>query len=142
MPHRPSEQGYTLVEVVIATLIIAMMAGPMMSVALTGRMSVGRTDRRVAAAASVRRLSETLKAFVTADRTLALGPGSGADGWTLPGDDSGAYALAAGHHALQVSQWAPALAAYQGAIAYDVAVRSTPSGPQPDVTFSIAWSEP
>lgn len=134
-------RGFTLVELIIATLMIGVIAGAMMSVTLTGRMSVGRVDRRVAAAAAVRGVSEALKAYVTADRTLAQGPGVGADGWTLPGDLSVLPAFAAGHHELSTGRWAPVLAAQGGRISYDVTLRQTGSGPQPDVRFAVSWSD-
>ena len=114
----------------------------MMSVALSSSMNTGHTDRRLAAAAAVRKISESLKAYVTADPTLARGPGVGSDNWSLPGDSSGLTALEAGHHQLASAQWLSALQTFNGRISYDVVVRATPSGPQPDVTFSIAWDEP
>src|SRR4051812_43834760 len=107
-----------MVEVVVAILLIAMMTGPMMSVALTSRMSVGRTDRRMAASICAKRVSEALKAYVTADRSLAFGPGMGADGWSLPGDQAGGYALGAGLHDLDSALWLQPLASYQGRISY------------------------
>ena len=133
--------GFTLIELIVATLMIGVIAGAMMSLTLTGRMSVGRVDRRVSAAAAVRGVSEALKAYVTADRALAQGPGAGPDGWTLPGDLSVLPAFGAGHHELSTAQWAPALAAQGGRISYDVAVRQTPSGPEPDVSFSVSWND-
>lgn len=137
-----TEKGYTLIEVIIAILLVAMMTPPIMSVALTSRMSTGRSDRRMAAAGAVRALSEQLKAYVTADMTLAAGPGSGVNGWILPGDQSGLTALQAGHHDLSAAQWLPALASFGGTISYDVTTRSTPSGPAADLTFNVAWNEP
>lgn len=131
-----------MVEVVISLLLFAMLAGPILSVALSGKMASGRADRRIAAAGAVRRVSEHLKAYVTADRAVVRGPGEGDDGWALPGDASRRGALEPGHHELSPQRWAPALASYSGAISYDVAVRQTPSGPQPDVSFSVSWEEP
>lgn len=135
-------RGSSLAEVVIAVLIVAMMAAPIMSVALTSTMSSGRSSRRVAAAESVRRVSEHLKSFVTADTTVAQGPGQGIDGWVFPGDDSTLYALHAGHHDLAPALWVPDLVPYQGRISYDVSLATTTTGPQPDVVFSVTWTEP
>jgi type II secretory pathway pseudopilin PulG len=136
-------RGSSLVEVIISILMLALLATPIMSVALSGHMAAGRADRRIAAAAAVRRLSEHLKAFVTADKTVVRGPGGGDDGWHLPGDGGLRGALDAGHHELDPAQWLPTtLTAYGGRLSYDVTPRMTPSGIQPDVSFSVSWDEP
>lgn len=109
---------------------------------LSGSMSVGRFERRTAAVDAARRVAEELKQYVTADRSLVNGPGAGLDGWSLPGDLSGSWALAEGSHPLDSAVWAAPLAAYGGTLSYTVAVRNTPSGPQPDVTFRVDWAEP
>lgn len=137
-----NERGSSLMEVIVAILLLAMMATPIMSVALSGRMASGRADRRIAAAAAIRRVSEHLKAYVTADRALARGPGDGDDGWALPGDASKASALDPGHHELEPAVWVPALAPFSGKISYDVSVRRTPSGAEPSVGFRVSWDEP
>ncbi len=142
MRIRRRESGFTLVEVVIAILLLALIALPLMMALVTGRTASGRSARSVLATAAIHRVSEHLKAYVTADRSLARGPGVGADGWSLPGDRSGSWALAAGRHELDGATWAPDLAAYGGRLAYDVTVRQTPSGPVPTVTFDMTWDEP
>ncbi|HEX4047479.1 MAG TPA: hypothetical protein VH309_06575 [Elusimicrobiota bacterium] len=138
------DRGSSLIEVIISVLLVAMIAVPIMSTALNGAMTAGRTQRRMEAAAAVRRLSESLKAYVTADRTVAPGPGTGADGWVLPGDSSGRGALESGHHPLSAELWLAPLAPqpYSGTISYDVNARATPEGPEPDVSFAVSWTEP
>lgn len=143
-PARPRGRGgQTLIEVVIATLLLAMMTVPIMAAAFGGRRMSARTTRRMQASSRARHVSEALKAFVVADRTLAAGPGTGSDGWTLSGDASGLPALAAGHHELAPAEWLPDLAAppVSGTISYDVTVRLTPQGPQPDVVFNVRWAD-
>ena len=135
-------RGSSLIEVIISILLFAMMTVPIMSTILSGAMSSGRTQRRGEAATAVRRVSENLKAYVTADRSLALGPGVGSDGWSLPGDASGLAALQGGPHDLAAGIWLQTLAPYSGSISYDVTDRATPSGPEPDVRFSVSWKEP
>jgi prepilin-type N-terminal cleavage/methylation domain-containing protein len=135
-------RGHTLVEVVIAMLLIAIMTTLVLPTFLTGRISAGRSERRDAAADAVHRLSEELKNYVTADRSLVNGSGTGPDGWSLPGDRSGNWALAPGLHDLDPAVWAAPLAPYQGALSYTVAVRATPSGPEPRVNFRVNWQEP
>lgn len=136
------ELGSSLIEVVISMLLIGMMSAMVMPVFLSGRMSGGRSTRRVAAADAIRRVEEELRGYVTADRSVAGGPGTGPDGWSLPGDRSGRWALAPGQHALDSAVWAAALVPYQGEVSYTVSVRFTPSGPQPDVVFRAFWAEP
>lgn len=140
--HGCGRRGTTLVEVVVSTLLIGMMTAMCMPVFLTGRMSVGRADRRAAAADAVHGVAEALKGYVTADLSLANGPGTGFDGWSLPGDLSGRRALESGDHALDSAMWAAPLASYGGVLSYSVAIRATPSGPQPDVSFRVSWVEP
>lgn len=134
--------GSTLVEVIIAMLLIGLMSAMCMPAFLTGRMSEGRSDRRVAAADAVRCLAEELKGYVAADPSLANGPGTGIDGWVLPGDRSGMRALESGTHTLDPVLWAGPLAPFGGRLSYTVTVRATPSGPQPDVAFLVSWQEP
>lgn len=137
-------RGTSLIEVVISMLLLAMISVPIMATILTGAMSSGRLQRRGDAAAAVRRVSENLKAYVTADPSLALGPGVGSDGWSLPGDSSGLSALQGGRHPLSAEMWLQTLAPnpYSGRISYDVTDRMTPSGHQPDVRFAVSWTEP
>lgn len=131
----------TLVEVCVSVLLVALMTAPIMSTVLTSSISSKRGDRRLNAAAAVRGLSEHLKAFVTADRALARGPGVGPDGWSLPGDASYLWALEPGRHELDPARWAPGLAESGGRISYVVAVRETRTGPEPTVTFTVSWED-
>lgn len=140
--RRPASRGHTLVEVVISMLLIALVFSLSMPAFLTGKMAIGRSERRDAAADAIHRLSEELKEFVTADRTIVDGPGTGSDGWSLPGDRSGTWALAPGTHDLEPATWAAALMPYQGTLSYMVTIRATPSGPEPNVSFRVAWTEP
>lgn len=123
-------------------LLIGQMTAMCMPVFLTERAAAGLTERRAAAADAVRRLAEELSPYVTADPALAAGPGKGFDGWSLPGDLSGKRALEAGEHGLDPAAWSAALIPYGGVLSYTVAVRETPSGPQPDVSFRVTWEEP
>lgn len=143
-PGARGRAGYTLIEVVIASLLLMMMTIPIMTAAFSGRQLTAKTTHRQVVAAAVQQAAEELKAYVVADQTLAKGPGDGPTGWLLPGDQSGLTALAAGHHELSPSVYLPSLAAapYDGTLSYDVTVRATPQGPQPDVTFNAKWSEP
>ncbi|NNN05780.1 MAG: hypothetical protein HKL90_07750 [Elusimicrobia bacterium] len=123
-------------------LLLLVAASGVLSALVTDRQSVGRTQRRAAAAQVVRRVSQALKAYVTADTALVAGPGVAPNGWGLPGDACGCYALQAGAHPLSAAAWAPELAALGGAVSYTVTTTPTALGPQPTVAFSVTWQEP
>ncbi|MFI5350615.1 MAG: type II secretion system protein [Elusimicrobiota bacterium] len=143
--------GQSLIEVIVACLLVALITIPIVAAALSGHQLTAKASARLQAAADVRRVSEALKAYVVADKTLYLidprykGPGSGISGWALPGDNNsiGLNALDQGHHPLDASTWLPGLDGppHNGTISYDVTVRSTPQGDQPDVVFNIAWTD-
>ena len=93
-------RGYTLVEVVVAMLLSAIMISAVFSVALTGRTQTSsRGDCQVAAAQAAQALLQRLKNYV-ADPSYATsgitGPGPGG-GWTIQGDGA-SYALSVGNH--------------------------------------------
>jgi hypothetical protein len=140
---RTPQDGQSLIEVVIASLLLTIITVPIMAAAVSGRQMTARTSRRLQASADARYAAESLKAFVVADTTLVSGPGTGVGGWALPGDASGLNALAAGHHDLSPAAWLKDLGAppYNGTISYDVTVRLTPQGPQPDVVFNVQWAD-
>jgi Tfp pilus assembly protein PilV len=140
----PRDRGQTIIEAVVAMLIVMVAAGSVMGVLVTGKESAGRTVRRAQAAQAVQTLAEALKAYQTADTAAAPGPGPAgtANGWGLPGDACGCAAFSAGPHALNPAVWAPNLAAQGGKISYTVAATATPLGPQPSVSFDVAWTEP
>jgi prepilin-type N-terminal cleavage/methylation domain-containing protein len=140
------QEGFTLVEIMIATLLIAIMTTGLCSVALNSRKGVGPAKRKIAAAEAGRRLLEQLKGYVTADKDSGdlPGPGAGSKGWTLPGESCGdCFALSAGTHELDPGIWLPSdLASYNGKISYAVTSLSTPNGNQPTVKLTITWDEP
>lgn len=141
-PPRGPEGGYTLVEVIIAMLLVLIMSSAIMGTALTGRQSTGRTVRRAQAAQAVRRVAEALKVYRTADTAAAAGPGGAPNGWGLPGDSCGCAAFQNGVHNLSPAVWTPELTAQGGAISYTVTTANTALGPQPTVAFNATWTEP
>ncbi len=110
--------GFTLVEVVIAMLLTAIIVSGVFSLALTIRSGNVQTDRKLIADQYARQLTSMLKSYVTADctgnpATTAMAPlnASGVHSWSLsnvegPGglisDSCGAscYALESGYHVL------------------------------------------
>lgn len=140
----PVSRGSTLIEVVISILIVAVVTMSVFSVALVGRQSKGRATRRAAAAFAQRRLLEELKNYITADIEAVPGPGAFPNGWGLPGDHCGCWALTAGTHRLDADVWLPQLAGrpYNGVISYLVTTEAVSVGDLPTVTASVAWDEP
>lgn len=139
---RDPAAGSSLVEVVVAMLLVLIASSAIMGVVLTGRQSTGRTVRRAQAAQAVRRVAEALKVYETADTTAATGPGNAPNGWGLPGDACGCAAFQNGLHSLDSAVWAPDLAAQGGAVAYTVTTAATALGPRPTVAFDVTWTEP
>lgn len=134
--------GFTLIEVMIGMLLIALMVGPLFSVALTARQSKPRVEQKTAAAVAGSRLLERLKLYVTADTSAVPGPapGTSPNGWGLPGDSCNCYALAPGTHQLNASAWLPELAGLGGSIRYTVTPLMVGSGvTQSNVNVTIDW---
>ncbi|MBI5210544.1 MAG: hypothetical protein HY927_11290 [Elusimicrobia bacterium] len=83
------ERGTTFLEVSIAMLLVAVVAGSVFSIALTTRRSSGRSMRRLAADQAALQLNQRLKSFITQDTNTGVsvlnltGPGSGASTWSL-----------------------------------------------------------
>jgi len=138
-------KGFSLAEVLIATMVVGLMAMGAFSVALTGRTGSGKTARRTAAALDVQRVAENLKNFTTPDVLVAPGPGAGwPNGWALPGDLCYCYAFQTGLHRLDAAQWLPEFSGppYNGSISYTVVNDPTPDGARPTVNFKVDWTEP
>jgi len=80
---RRLQSGFTLVEVVIAMLVAAVVVTSVFSVSLTARKASAFSDRKIAANYAAKRLSDMLKNYVAADIST---PGNGPNGnWCLPG---------------------------------------------------------
>ncbi len=145
--RRRQNKGFTLIEVVIGMLLIALMIGPLFSVALTARQSKTRVDKKQAAAIAGNRVLDRLKLYVTADPLASSGPGPNGS-WTLPGDSyTGAGgALGVGVHDLSAADWLPQeLKVAGGKISYTVTkmnVDKLGTVTQPSVTLTITWDQP
>lgn len=80
-------RGFTLVETLIAVLLISVVVTSVFSLALTAKISSVKTERRASGMFYVRRTTEKLKAYVTADKTAAVAAAMGAPvDWKLPED--------------------------------------------------------
>ncbi|MCX5793952.1 MAG: prepilin-type N-terminal cleavage/methylation domain-containing protein [Elusimicrobia bacterium] len=104
-------QGYTLVEVVVAMLLSAVMITAIFTLALSSKRTGLNSDRRQAANVASQSVVKLLANYVTADPTASIdGPnaaanGSGAASWRLDGpnykDSAGAvWALWPGSHTI------------------------------------------
>lgn len=74
-----ARSGYTLVEVVIATLLTAVMVTSVFSVALTSKQGGGKSERKLIASQAAKRMSAGLKNFVTGCSCDAVTGACGAD---------------------------------------------------------------
>lgn len=86
--------GYTLVETMIAMLLVAMIVTSVFAMVVTAKTGAKKSESQAKAHFYARQQMEKLKSYVSADLT-APGPTTN---WVYPGDASGAYALAAGNH--------------------------------------------
>ncbi|MBI5239504.1 MAG: type II secretion system protein [Elusimicrobia bacterium] len=105
--------GYTLVEVVVAMLLAAVMITAVFTVALSSKRSSLKQDSQHMAQASAQGLLKTLSAYITADWTITDPPGptpynAGAAKWSLHNalhvtdshPQGGTWALMPGSHTL------------------------------------------
>jgi prepilin-type N-terminal cleavage/methylation domain-containing protein len=153
-PLRLTDDGYTLVEVVIAMLLVSIMVTSVFSVALTAKQGGGKGVRKLLAAQGAKQVSGVLKNFVTGDETTTMiaGPGGG-NGWAMsngvvtaacPGGGTNCYAMASGTHTLTgvLPAWFEA-APYNARVRYFVNNSVTINGrPMPNVTITTDWTEP
>ena len=80
-----SRQGFTLVEVIVAMMLLLIAISGVYAAMLTALTSFGSNEQRYQANIASRDLADTLKNYVTAD--LAPVPGApGSPAWHLPGD--------------------------------------------------------
>jgi len=161
-----NQNGFTLVEIVVAMLLTAIMAGSMFSLALTARQGGARGFRKLVADQAARQLSEQLKSYVTIDYASTsgiAGPGRGANKWSMNDttvvpniqDDCGTgswptdcYALALGNHNIKgyLPAWFAA-APYNATILYTVSsaesiTYGTKTGNVLNVNVTTDWDEP
>jgi type II secretory pathway pseudopilin PulG len=170
-PRRRTDgrSGYTLVEVVIAVLLTAVMVTAVFSVALTSKQGGGKADRKLVASQTSKRMTAALRNFVTgcacdatsgvcgADCGLAgfLGPTprAGVASWYMNDpsngivDDRGdVWALAGGVHNVTGTGVLPAwflAGPYSAYITYNVDNSAVMNGrPVPRVTLDVMWTEP
>ena len=97
-PDRRREAGFTLVEVVVASLVSAMMITSFFSIALTSRMQTGRSNRKLAASQQAARVLEKLRGYVADPTVYNTGYLQLPNAGKLPGDASGVWALTPGLH--------------------------------------------
>jgi len=132
------EAGFTLVEVCIAALIVAMGASAIFGIVLSVRQSIATSPAREQMHQYARQVSEDLKAYVTQNTDSTVGRPN--LGWRYPNDSSGLAALDPGTHDVS-SMLPPALAStYKAHLTYTV---TTPGGAAPTkVDVTMTWTEP
>ncbi|PIR16570.1 MAG: hypothetical protein COV48_09640 [Elusimicrobia bacterium CG11_big_fil_rev_8_21_14_0_20_64_6] len=161
-PNFSGENGYTLVEVMVAMLLTSIMVTSVFSVALTVKTGGSKGERKMKAATGARLVASQLKNFVTGDpsSTVMAGPGTGTNKWSMTGGgvtdaclctscSANCYALMPGSHTL--SGVLPATfeaAPYNAKVVYFVTVTDTisdgvnPARPIPSVSITTTWDEP
>jgi prepilin-type N-terminal cleavage/methylation domain-containing protein len=147
-----TSKGFTLVEVIVAVLITAVMVSSVFSISLSSRRGNLRADHKLIAAQATRQLSATLQNYVTADNTVATSIGGQAGfqapggTWQFPGDSVG-YALEPGSHTATgyLPGWFEA-APYNARAMWFVSCTGTcppdPSAGAPWISVAVTWDEP
>ena len=79
-----NKRGFTLVEIMVAMIILALLSTGVFSVMLSARYLVQRSKRRLIAIEIARREIENHRQFIRADTWYTSGPGN-------PLDDTGAW---------------------------------------------------
>jgi prepilin-type N-terminal cleavage/methylation domain-containing protein len=133
MRQARSEHGFTLVEVLVAMVILLIAIGGVYAALLTAVTGSGSNEQRYQANLASRELSETLKNYVTG--SLADVPGApGSPAWHLPGDactscpgGADCWALAACTHDA-TAQLSPSLRAAGVRMSYAVEHAPAPGG--------------
>lgn len=139
-----NNRGFSLIEVMIGTLLMGLVATSVFGVALSTSQNSGRIGRKTAASLVGRKIMEQLKNYVTADTIGTTGPGAAPNGWGFPGDDCACYAFSTGTHNLDATLWLPELAGppYNAKLSYTVTNAATGNGNQPTVSLNIGWNAP
>jgi prepilin-type N-terminal cleavage/methylation domain-containing protein len=80
---RPNAQaGYTLVEVVIAILLTAVIVTAVFSVSLSSKTGDVKAERKLMGAVGTRQVASMLRNYVAGVRDVPMGPGDGGD-WSM-----------------------------------------------------------
>ena len=146
---RRRSSGFTLVEVCISALIIAIGATALFAVALSTRRTVAVSPLREQMNQYARKLTEDLKAYVTKDFSNMTGAPDnflfpGHPSWAFPGDAGNAWALSYGNHdataLLPATLKAPA--APMATLKYTVKAPSAGDPNVRQVVVTTNWTEP
>jgi len=132
--------GYTLVEVMVGTVLVALIVSAIFALTLTTQVSSKKSGRRAKGLYYTRQAMERLKSYVTADSTSpGLGPTAS---WIYPGDASNTYALSPGIHDITNSLPSSFRTELPGAtLVYTVSNYACGARVCQQVTFSIRWDE-
>jgi len=160
-PRQASEEGYTLVEVMVAMLLTSIMVTSVFSVALTVKTGGGKGESKMKAAAMTRQISAILKNYVTAETgsastALIPGPcGGAANNWSMtcngitdncPLGGSACYALDPGTHTLSgvnpAFEATPLLGGQNARTSYFVVTNIIGGQRVPIVVITTTWDEP
>lgn len=133
---RSARGGYTLVETLVAVMLVSVVVTSVFSLVLTAKIGTRKTGRRAEAMFLARAYMETLKSFVTAD-TSQPGP---FPGWVLPGDPCACYALQNGVHTMTASlPLSFRSAPVNGQLSYTVSDVPCGAFTCKSVVFNVSW---
>ncbi|HBW22901.1 MAG: hypothetical protein A2X28_04145 [Elusimicrobia bacterium GWA2_56_46] len=137
-------KGFTLVEVVVASMVLVMVAVTCASLLLSTFTSFPKEKIRYQAAQEAASLKEELKNYVTEDRSTTAGAPGNPPSWHLPDDSSCAncWALAAGTHTVTNRLPLEMRQTYGATMSYFVKTTLYQGKEMRDVNVSINYTVP
>jgi Tfp pilus assembly protein PilV len=134
--------GAALVEVVISVLLTGIAVSAITSAMLATSLQAGLGQDREQAALCLNQLLQELRSYVTADTAPSPDApgGAGADGWQLPGDACGCWALDETRAHDVTARLPPQLAEAGASMSYAVRVVNVNGLGTREVTATLTWS--
>jgi len=140
VPEKDGRSGYTLVETLIAILLVAMVVTSTFSMVLTARMGFAKAGFRGRAYFHAKRAMERVRAYVASDTSASI-PAPNSQ-FRMPGDTCNCYALQAGSH--DITSTLPddfRNAPVNGRLVYNVSNVACGTQTCKRVDFTVTWDE-
>lgn len=138
-----SRKGFTLIEIVVASIILAMVVVTCATLLISTFSSFPKEKSKYLASQEANSLKEELKNYVTDDLSItANAPGN--PPWHLPDDAScsDCWALAEGNHEVTARLPAEVRATYGATMSYSVTIVQYQGREMRNVSINVNWTAP